>query len=56
MGVSAVTGEGLDELRAAILEFAEHWHKDHPVKARELEPWEQAKLEAEARRAGKPTA
>ena len=56
VGVSAVTGEGLDELRAAILEFAEHWHKDHPVKARELEPWEQAKLEAEARRAGKPTA
>lgn len=56
VGVSAVTGEGLDELRAAIMEFAEHWHKDHPVKARELEPWEQAKLEAEARRAGKPTA
>ena len=54
VGVSALTGEGLDELRAALLEAEQRWKQDNPVKPRELEPWELAKLEAEARRAGKP--
>lgn len=55
VGVSALTGEGLDDLRAALLEAAIRWKKENPVKPRELEPWEIAKLEAEARRAGKPS-
>ena len=53
-GVSALTGEGLDDLRAAVREFAAAWRERHPAEPRELEPWEKAKLEAEARRAGKP--
>ena len=54
VGVSALTGEGLDDLRAAVREFAAAWRERHPAEPRELEPWEKAKLEAEARRAGKP--
>ncbi len=51
VGVSAKTGEGIADLRSAILEFIERWREENPVKPRELEPWELAKLEAEARRA-----
>ncbi|MCI6529890.1 MAG: GTPase HflX [Mesosutterella sp.] len=51
VGVSALTGEGIDELRAALFEAAQSWRRDNALQPRELEPWERAKLEAEERRA-----
>lgn len=51
VGVSALTGEGIEELRAALFEAAQSWRRDNGVQPRELEPWERAKLEAEQRRA-----
>ena len=40
--VSALTGEGLDLLRAAVAEFAAKWREENPSTPRELEPWEAA--------------
>lgn len=38
--VSALTGEGLDLLRAAIGEFAAAWREEHREEPRRPEPWE----------------
>lgn len=53
--LSALTGEGLDLLRAAISEFAGRWREANPNEPREPEDWEE-EIAADRERARRKTA